>query len=156
MDDPDSARVEVQDATTGEVRATQDVDWCGGEGPEHKACVLLDATRIAHTPVLRASGDPDTVTISSMVDGTTLAELGPFAALLEVLGTESSDEVLLLDPGSGSRRLRRPTPAPSSRACPAPRPDHGRDGRHRPLPGAVLAPVRSRVGTRCSATWAAG
>lgn len=103
VDDPYSTRVEVQDATTGEVRATQDVDWCGGEGPEHKACVLLDATRIAHTPVLWASGDGGPVTISSMVDGTTLAELGPFAALLEVLGTESSDQVLLLisDPAQG-------------------------------------------------------
>jgi hypothetical protein len=103
VDDPYSTRVDVQDATTGEATATQQADWCGGEGPEHKACVLLDDTRIARTPVLWASGDGGPVTISSMVDGTTQAELGPFAALLDVLGTESSQQVLLLitDPAQG-------------------------------------------------------
>lgn len=103
VDDPYSTRVEVQDATTGEVTATQYVDWCGGEGPEHKACVLLDSTQIAHTPVLWASGDGGPVTIRSMVDGTIQAELGPFAALLDVVGTESSQQVLLLisDPAQG-------------------------------------------------------
>jgi len=103
VDDPYTRRLAIQDATTGAVTATQDVDWCGGEGPEHKACVLLDATRIAHTPVLWAGGEGGPVTISSITDGTTQAELGPFAALLDVIGTESSQQVLLLisDPAQG-------------------------------------------------------
>jgi hypothetical protein len=103
VDDPYTTRVDVRDATTGEVTATQDVDWCGGEGPEHKACVLLDDGRIARTPVLWAGGDGGPVTISSMADGSTQAELGPFAALLDVLGTESSQQLLLLitDPAQG-------------------------------------------------------
>jgi hypothetical protein len=103
VDDPYTTRLDVQDATTGEVTATQEVDWCGGEGPEHKACVLLDETMIARTPVLWAGGDGGPVAISSLVDGTTPAQLGPFGALLDVLGTESSQQVLLLisDPAQG-------------------------------------------------------
>jgi hypothetical protein len=94
--------------------------WCGGEGLGYNVCVLLDATRVARTTDL--GSDPATgegpsegsIIVSSLADGATLAEFGPFAGLSMMLGTASPDHVVLVttpptsaeDPSTPSTVLR--------------------------------------------------
>ena len=91
--------------------------WCGGEGLTYNLCTLLDETRVARTTEL--GRDPETgegpsegtILVSSLTDGSTISELGPFADLSMMLGTGSPDEVLIVttpaqsadDPASRAR-----------------------------------------------------
>ena len=92
-------QVRADGQVTGEVAAPR---WCGGEGLSYNPCALLDSTRLARTTEL--GRDPETgdgpsegsVLVSSLVDGSTLAEFGPFADLSMMLGTGSPDEVLIV------------------------------------------------------------
>ncbi len=76
--------------------------WCGGEGLRYNVCTLLDAERLARTTDL--GRDPETgegpaegsIIVSSLPDGSTIYEFGPFADLTMMLGTDSPDEVLLV------------------------------------------------------------
>lgn len=76
--------------------------WCGGEGLTFAPCVLLDDTRLARTTALGRdpmSGEGPTqgsIIVSSLTDGTTLAEYGPVDDLTAILGTGSADELLLV------------------------------------------------------------
>jgi hypothetical protein len=76
--------------------------WCGGEGLSSNVCTLLDATRMARTTELGrdpATGDgpsQGSILVSSLTDGSTISELGPFADLSMMLGTGSSNEVLIV------------------------------------------------------------
>jgi hypothetical protein len=81
----------------GEVVSQVDVDqWCGGEGLGFTICVLLDDLRLARTSMLGgADTDGATLTVSSLRDGSTTDELGPFRGLFSVLGTEDADLVML-------------------------------------------------------------
>jgi len=91
--------VRVDGQVTGEVAAPR---WCGGEGLTYTPCALLDSTRLARTTEL--GRDPETgdgpsegsVLVSSLADGSTIAEYGPFADLSMMLGTGTPDEVLLV------------------------------------------------------------
>lgn len=94
--------------------------WCGGEGLGYNVCTLLDATRVARTTDL--GSDPETgegptegsIIVSSLDDGSTVDEFGPFAGLSMMMGTASPDEVLLVttpatsaeDPSTPSTVLR--------------------------------------------------
>lgn len=92
-------QVRADGQVTGEVPAPR---WCGGEGPSYNPCALLDSTRLARTTELGrdpATGDGPTegsVLVSSLVDGSTIAEFGPFADLSMMLGTAAPDEVLIV------------------------------------------------------------
>jgi hypothetical protein len=76
--------------------------WCGGEGLTTNLCTLLDSTRVARTSDL--GGDPEagegpaegSIIVSSLEDGSTLKELGPFPGLSMMLGTGSPDAVLIV------------------------------------------------------------
>lgn len=76
--------------------------WCGGEGLTYNLCTLLDETRVARSTEL--GRDPETgegpaegtILVSSLTDGSTVSELGPFADLSMMLGTASPDEVLIV------------------------------------------------------------
>ncbi|MGB7982772.1 MAG: hypothetical protein WCF36_18480 [Candidatus Nanopelagicales bacterium] len=76
--------------------------WCGGEGLTYSVCSVLDDQRLARTTELgrdpvTGDGPPEgSVLVSSLSDGSTLAELGPFPDLNMMLGTGSADEVLLV------------------------------------------------------------
>lgn len=76
--------------------------WCGGEGLSGNLCVLLDDARMARTtelgrdPISGAGPTEASILISSLVDGSALAEWGPVPDLTTMLGTESPDEVLLV------------------------------------------------------------
>jgi hypothetical protein len=88
----------VRSATTGEAVSELDVDrWCGGEGLTYGICVLLDDVRLARTSELGgdASGAA-TVTVSSLQDGSTIDEFGPFPGLTMLLGTSDADTVILV------------------------------------------------------------
>ena len=92
-----SQRLQVRAADNGEVLGAVDAArWCGGEGPDGYACTLLDDRRLARTTVL-APGyvEPVSIIVSSLEDGSTLAEHGPFPGLQAVLGTESPDHLVL-------------------------------------------------------------
>ena len=86
-------------SVTGEVPAPT---WCGGEGLRSNQCTLLDAMRVARTTDL--GRDPETgegpsegsILVSSLSDGSTLDELGPFADLTTMYGTDSADSVLIV------------------------------------------------------------
>ncbi len=93
----------VQVYESGTVRDEFAADqWCGGEGLTYSACAVLDDQRLARTTEL--GNDPLTgegptegsVLVSSLTDGATLAELGPFPDLNMMMGTGSADEVLLV------------------------------------------------------------
>lgn len=77
-------------------------DWCGGEGLTYAVCTLLDDTRVARTtslgrdPVLGDGPEEGSILVSSLEDGSTLAEFGPFDDLSMVLGTASPDELILV------------------------------------------------------------
>ena len=92
-------QVRADGQVTGEVAAPR---WCGGEGLSYNPCALLDSTRLARTTELGrdpATGDgpaEGSVLVSSLVDGSTIAELGPFAGLSMMLGTGSPDKVLIV------------------------------------------------------------
>lgn len=83
-------------------------DWCGGEGLTYAVCTLLDDTRVARTtalgrdPVLGAGPEEGSILVSSLRDGSTLAEFGPFDELSMVLGSASADELLLVTTPPGS------------------------------------------------------
>jgi len=76
--------------------------WCGGEGLAYNVCTLLDDTRLARTTDL--GRDPETgagptegsIIVSSLADGATIAEFGPFPGLSMMLGTGAPDEVLIV------------------------------------------------------------
>lgn len=76
--------------------------WCGGEGLGGSLCVLLDDVRMARTtelgrdPITGAGPTEASILISSLVDGSGLAEWGPVPDLITMLGVESPDEVLLV------------------------------------------------------------
>ncbi len=84
---------------TDEVAAPR---WCGGEGLLYNVCTLLDEARLARTTDL--GRDPETgegpaegsIIVSSLADGSTIDEFGPFPDLTMMLGTDSPDEVLLV------------------------------------------------------------
>jgi hypothetical protein len=84
---------------TAEVAAPR---WCGGEGLRYNLCTLLDDTRIARTTDL--GRDPETgdgpsegsILVSSLADGATISELGPFADLSMMLGTGSANHVIIV------------------------------------------------------------
>ncbi len=84
---------------TSEVPAPR---WCGGEGLTYNVCTLLDGSRLARTSDL--GRDPETgegpsegsITVSSLTDGATVAEFGPFTDLSMMLGTGSPDEVVIV------------------------------------------------------------
>lgn len=92
-------QVRTDSQVAGEVAAPR---WCGGDNTSHTPCALLDSTRMARTTEL--GGDPEaadgpsegSVLVSSLADGSTIAEHGPFADLSMMLGTSSPDEVLLV------------------------------------------------------------
>lgn len=83
----------------GEVAAPR---WCGGEGLGYNDCALLDETRLARTTELGRdpmSGEgpaEGSITVSSLADGSTIDEFGPFPDLTRMLGTNSPDELLLV------------------------------------------------------------
>ena len=83
-------------------------DWCGGEGLTYTACTLLDETRVARTtplgrdPVLGDGPEEGSILVSSLEDGSTLAEFGPFDDLSMVLGTASPDELILVTTPPGT------------------------------------------------------
>lgn len=94
-----------------QVRAADQVDaevaaprWCGGGGASasYSLCTLLDGARLARTTELGSDpgtgeGPPEgSVIVSSLTDGATIAEFGPFAGLSMMLGTASADEVLIV------------------------------------------------------------
>lgn len=94
---------EVEVRSEGQVAAAvQAPRWCGGEGLAYNLCTLLDGTRLARTTELGrdpVSGEGPTegsIIVSSLTDGSTIAEHGPFADLSMMLGTGSPDEVLLV------------------------------------------------------------
>ena len=84
---------------TGEVPAPR---WCGGEGLGYNVCTLLDESRVARTTDLGrdpATGEGPTegsIIVSSLADGSTIDEFGPFPDLSMMLGTGSPDQVLLV------------------------------------------------------------
>ncbi len=92
-------QVRSGDQVSAEVAAPR---WCGGDGPTQNLCTLLDETRIARTTEL--GRDPETgegpsegtILVSSLADGSTISELGPFADLSMMLGTSSPDKVLIV------------------------------------------------------------
>jgi hypothetical protein len=104
-------------AVAAEVAAPR---WCGGENLGYNLCTLLDATRVARSTEL--GGDSETgeaptegsIIVSSLTDGATLAEFGPFAGLSMMLGTSSPDQIVLVttppasaeDPSTPSTVLR--------------------------------------------------
>lgn len=77
-------------------------EWCGGEGLAYSLCVLLDDSRVARTTVL--GGDPgdgegptaSPIIVSSLTDGSTLAEYGPVADLVSIVGTQDPDQLMLV------------------------------------------------------------
>ncbi len=77
-------------------------DWCGGEGLTYSACSVLDEQRLARTtelgrdPISGQGPAEGSVLVSSLGDGSTAAEFGPFPDLNMMLGTGSADEVLLV------------------------------------------------------------
>lgn len=95
FEDVYSVRLDVRDAGSGEVVRSVDEDWCGGEGAEGRACVLLDPGRVARTSTLWAGRPGGTVTISSLEDGADVRSLGEVAGLVGVIGTESADALML-------------------------------------------------------------
>lgn len=92
-------QVRSADQVTAEVAASR---WCGGEGLTYNLCTLLDETRMARSTEL--GRDPETgagpaegsILVSSLTDGSTISELGPFADLSMMLGTGSPDAVLIV------------------------------------------------------------
>jgi hypothetical protein len=76
--------------------------WCGGEGLTYNLCTLLDENRVARSTELgRDPGTGEgpaegTILVSSLTDGSTVSELGPFADLSMMLGTASPDQVLIV------------------------------------------------------------
>jgi hypothetical protein len=90
--------IQVRDATSGEVN--QEIEaprWCGGEGLTYNPCAQLDATRIARTSDLGGEGLLDsTIYISSLTDGSDLAELGPYTGLSSILGTTDPGALIIL------------------------------------------------------------
>lgn len=100
----------VRSAATGEAVSELDVpQWCGGEGLGYNICVLLDDVRVARTSDLGGEQSVEgTLTISSLQDGSTLDEFGPYPGLTMVLGTSDADTLLLVtvdspgDPESNS------------------------------------------------------
>ncbi len=76
--------------------------WCGGEGLTYNLCTLLDETRMARTTEL--GRDPETgegpsggtILVSSLTDGSTISELGPFSDLSMMLGSGTPDKVLIV------------------------------------------------------------
>lgn len=92
-----TTRLDLREAATGKVLRTLDVDsWCGGEGGEHRACVLLDDDRLAHTPPLWYGSGPASVTVSSLETGQAITQYGPYDGLIQVLGTDSPDHLILV------------------------------------------------------------
>jgi hypothetical protein len=93
-----TADLALRSASTGTVITQADGEqWCGGEGLTFKACVLLDDQRLARTSELGDAGGTDgTITISSLQDGSTMDELGPFPGLIMVLGTSDADTLMLV------------------------------------------------------------
>ena len=80
--------------------------WCGGEGLAYNVCVLVDDARIARTSELgepAENGDQPrerTITVSSLTDASTVAELGPYPDLSFMLGTASTGQVVIVtEPG---------------------------------------------------------
>jgi hypothetical protein len=95
--------LQVRDVVSGEVLHALDVPgWCsGGDGASYP-CLLLDETRIVRTTPITGEHD-GTITISSIEDGRTLAEFGPFPALAGVNPTSSPDALnVVTSDGSGS------------------------------------------------------
>lgn len=92
-------QVRSADQVTAEVAALR---WCGGEGLTYNLCTLLDETRLARTtelgrdPETGAGPAEGTILLSSLTDGSTISELGPFADLSMMLGTGSPDTVLIV------------------------------------------------------------
>ncbi|MGB7981551.1 MAG: hypothetical protein WCF36_12245 [Candidatus Nanopelagicales bacterium] len=79
--------------------------WCGGDGPDGFACSLLEDTRLARTTVLAPGRyQPVSILLSSLADGATVAEYGPFPGLQSLLGTTSPDHLILqvADPPVGT------------------------------------------------------
>jgi hypothetical protein len=101
-----TTQLQVRDATTGAAASTVAAErWCGGEGDVGSQCTMLDATRLARTTELGAEGVTEgSVIISSLQDGTTLAEYGPFPGLSRTLagGTDGTLLMLTSDPAAGS------------------------------------------------------
>lgn len=109
-----TTRLEVREASTGKVLRTLDVDrWCGGEGGEGRSCVLLDDKRLAHTPPLWYGSGVATVTVSSLETGKPILEFGPYDKLIQILGTDSPDHLILVLAGEmvGKGDLAKPGPA---------------------------------------------
>ncbi len=77
-------------------------DWCGGEGLSYSVCTVLDDQRLARTtelgndPVTGEGPTQGSVLVSSLTDGSTLAEFGPFPDLNMMMGSGSADEVLIV------------------------------------------------------------
>ena len=97
FEDGVSTRLQVRAADSGEVLGAVDPGrWCGGEGSDGYACVLLDDRRVARTTVV-APGyfQPVSIIVSSLETGSTLAEHGPFAGLQALLGTECPSHLVL-------------------------------------------------------------
>jgi hypothetical protein len=82
---------------SGEVLSETEADrWCGGEGLGYSICVLLDERQLARTSELGGEGPVEaTLTVSSLQDGSTVKELGPFPGLYMVLGTSDAGQVML-------------------------------------------------------------
>jgi hypothetical protein len=101
-----TTQLQVRDAASGAAASTVAADrWCGGEGDVGSQCTMLDATRLARTTELGAEGVTEgSVIISSLQDGSTLAEYGPFAGLTRTLagGTEGTLLMLASDPAAAS------------------------------------------------------
>ncbi len=115
-DDGVSRSLQVVAADNGEVLESVEADrWCGGEGRDGMACTLLDGRTIARTtPLAPGLHVPVSVLVSSLRDGSTVAEHGPFPGLQAVLGTGSPDHVVLqiADPPTGSATSDSPAQAP--------------------------------------------
>lgn len=83
--------LQVRDVVSGEVLHALDVPgWCSGPDGASYPCLLLDETRIVRTTPIDGERE-GTITISSIEDGRTLAEFGPFPALAGVNPTDSPD-----------------------------------------------------------------
>lgn len=91
-----NTQLQVRDVATGDVRHQLDVPgWCSGPDGADYPCVLLDEARMARSTPL--NGDVEgTVTIHSTDTGQTLAEFGPFPALVAVRATNSPDALVLI------------------------------------------------------------
>lgn len=99
-----SSELVLRSAATGAAVTTLDGErWCGTDGFTVAVCVLLDEERLARTSELGGEdSDEATITISSLRDGSTVRELGPYPGLSMVLGTSQPDALILVTSPEGA------------------------------------------------------